>query len=55
MRIYEFLSRIAKQGETFTFEDAYRITRIDRAYLRKLLYRLEHRGVIKRIGRAKTL
>jgi len=51
MRIYEFLSRIAKQGETFTFEDAYRITHIDRVYLRKLLYRLERKGAVERIGR----
>jgi len=55
MRISNFLSKLAKQGEAFTIEDAHRITHIDRPYLRKLLYRLEKRGAIERIERGRYI
>jgi len=55
MRIDRYLKQLAKKGETFTIDDAYKITHISRPYLRKLLYRLEKRGAIERIERGKYL
>jgi len=55
MRIQDFLRDLAREGEIFTVEDVYRITGIDKAYLRKLLYRLEKRGIIERMERGKYL
>jgi len=55
MRIFDFLSKLAKHGEIFTIEDAYKITHIEKHYLRKLLYRLEKRGAIERIERGKYI
>ncbi len=55
MRILDFLSKLAKHGETFTINDAYEITRINKPYLRKLLHRLEKRGAVERIERGKYI
>jgi predicted transcriptional regulator of viral defense system len=55
MRIFDFLSQLARQGKIFTIEDAYKITHINRDYLRKLLYRLEKRGAIERIKRGRYM
>ncbi len=55
MRIIEFLSKIARNGKVFTFEDAYRISGIERIYLRKILYRLEKKGMIERVARGKYI
>jgi len=55
MRMFDFLSKLAKQGETFTFDNAYRITHINRVYLRKIIYRLEKSGAIERIARGKYI
>ncbi len=55
MRIFDFLSKLAKKGETFTIGDAYEITRISKPYLRKLLHRLEKKGAIERIERGKYI
>ena len=55
MRIFDFLSKLAREGETFNFDDAYKITRINKHYLRKILYRLEKRGAIERIEKGKYI
>lgn len=55
MRMLDFLSKLAKEGETFTFDNAYKITHIDRVYLRKIIYRLEKSGAIERIARGKYI
>ncbi len=55
MRISNFLSKLAKQGETFTIGDAYKITHISKPYLRKLLHRIEKRGAIERVERGKYI
>jgi len=46
---------LAKQGETFTFEDALRITGLSRESLKKFIYRLEKRGWIERIEKGKYM
>ena len=51
----DFLSMLAKHGETFSIDDAYKVTGINRIYLRKLLYRLEKQGAIERIERGKYI
>ena len=53
MRIIEFLSKLAKSGKTFTFEEAHRILQIERRYLRKVLYRFEKKGLIERVSKGK--
>ena len=55
MRKIDFLSKLAKEGETFTIDDAHKITHIERHYLRKILYRLEKSGAIERIERGKYM
>ena len=55
MRMFDFLSRLAKEGEVFTFDNAYKIMHINRVYLRKIIYRLEKRGAIERIARGKYI
>jgi len=55
MRMVDFLSKLAKQGESFTFDTAYEITHINRIYLRKIIYRLEKSGAIERIARGKFI
>jgi len=55
MRMFDFLSKLAKEGEAFTFDNAYRITHINRVYLRKIIYRLEKSGGIERIARGKYI
>ena len=55
MRKIKILSMLAKRGETFTFDEAYKITHLNKSYLKKLLYRLEKDGVIERISKGKYL
>jgi predicted transcriptional regulator of viral defense system len=55
MRMIDLLSRIAKEGEAFTLESASKISGLESSYLKKLLYRFEKDGYIKRIAKGKYL
>jgi len=55
MRIFDFLSKLARESGTFNIDDAHKITRINKHYLRKILYRLEKKGAIERIERGKYI
>jgi predicted transcriptional regulator of viral defense system len=46
---------LARNGDTFTFEDALQITGLSRASLKKLLYRLERGGWIERVQKGKYM
>jgi len=54
MRI-NMLNLLAKEGETFTFERALRLTGMSRESLKKLIYRFEKRGLVERIEKGKYM
>lgn len=54
MRI-DILSRLAKNKNAFTFEDAYKILGINRNAARALLSRLEKGGAIERVEKGKYI
>ncbi len=52
MRI-NILDELSRRGEIFTFDDAYKISNVDRSILKVLLNRLEKQGWIERIEKGK--
>jgi len=54
MRI-KFLDTMSRQGSTFTFEDALRVSSASRETLWTVLSRLEKKGWIERIGKGKYM
>jgi predicted transcriptional regulator of viral defense system len=55
MRRVDLLNLLAKEGNTFTFNDALKISNLSTKSLQKVLYRLKQRGAIERIEKGKYL
>ncbi|PKP58376.1 hypothetical protein CVT91_08665 [Candidatus Atribacteria bacterium HGW-Atribacteria-1] len=55
MRRIDLLNPLAKQGNTFTFIDALKISNLSTKSLQKGLYRLQQSGAIERIEKGKYL
>ena len=55
MRRIDLLNPLAKQGNTFTFIDALKISNLSTKSLQKVLYRLQQSGAIERIEKGKYL
>jgi len=55
MRRIDLLNPLAKQGNTFTFIDALKISNLSTESLQKVLYRLQQSGAIERIEKGKYL
>ena len=55
MRRTDLLNLLAKKGNTFTFNDALKISNLSTKSLQKVLYRLQQSGAIERIGKGKYL
>ena len=54
MRI-NILDELSRRGEIFTFDDAYKISNVDRSILKVLLNRLKKQGWIERIEKGKYM
>ena len=54
MRI-DILDKLSRKGDIFTFDDAYRVSNINRSILKVLLSRLEKQGWIERIEKGKYI
>lgn len=54
MRI-DILDKLSRKGNIFTFDDAYRVSNINRSILKVLLNRLEKQGWIERIEKGKYI
>lgn len=52
---YQLLNELAKKGQTFTFEDASRISSLSHQSLKVSLSRMEKEGVVERIEKGKFL
>ena len=52
---YQLLNELARKGQTFTFEDAARISSLSRHSLKVMLSRMEKEGLIERIEKGKYL
>ena len=55
MRGIDLLNSLAKKGNTFTFNDALKVSNLSTKSLQKVLYRLQQRGAIERIEKGKYL
>ena len=55
MRSIDLLNSLAKRADTFTFNDALKISNLSTKSLQKALYRLQQRGGIERIEKGKYL
>lgn len=55
MRRTDLLNLLAKKGNTFTFNDALKISNLSTTSLQKVLYRLQQSGAIERIEKGKYL
>ena len=55
MRRIDLLNPLAKQGNTFTFINALKISNLSTKSLQKVLYRLQQSGAIERIEKGKYL
>ena len=55
MRRIDLLNPLAKQGNTFIFADALKISNLSTKSLQKVLYRLQQSGAIERIEKGKYL
>ena len=55
MRRIDLLNPLAKKGNTFTFDDALKMSDLSAKSLQKVLYRLQQRGAIERIEKGKYL
>jgi len=55
MRRIDLLNSLAKKGNTFTFNDALKISNLSTKSLQKVLYRLQQSGAIERIEKGKYL
>ena len=55
MRSIDLLNSLAKKGNTFTFNDALKISNLSTKSLQKVLYRLQQSGAIERIEKGKYL
>jgi predicted transcriptional regulator of viral defense system len=55
MRRIDLLNPLAKKGNTFTFNDALKISNLSTKSVQKVLYRLQQRGAIERIEKGKYL
>lgn len=55
MRRVDLLNLLAKEGNTFTFNDALKISNLFTKSLQKVLYRLQQSGAIERIEKGKYL
>jgi predicted transcriptional regulator of viral defense system len=55
MRRVDLLNLLAKEGNTFTFNDALKMSNLSTKSLQKVLYRLKQRGAIERIEKGKYL
>jgi len=55
MRAIDILNSLAKKGNTFTFNDALKISNLSTKSLQKVLYRLQKNGAIERIEKGKYL
>lgn len=55
MRKIDLLNSLAREGNTFTFEDALKISKMSKKSLQKLLYRMQESNTIERIERGKYL
>lgn len=55
MRRIDLLNPLAKKGNTFTFDDALKISNLSTKSLQKVLYRLQQSGAIERIEKGKYL
>lgn len=52
---YQLLNELARKGQTFTFEDAARISSHSHQSLKVVLFRMEKEGLIERIEKGKYL
>jgi len=55
MRRVDLLNLLAKEGNTFTFNDALKMSHLSTKSLQKVLYRLKQSGAIERIEKGKYL
>ena len=55
MRKIDLLNSLAKIGNTFTFQDALKISNMSKKSLQKLLYRMQQSNAIERIEKGKYL
>jgi len=55
MRSIDLLNSLAKRADTFTFNDALKISNLSTKSVQKVLYRLQQRGAIERIEKGKYL
>src|SRR6056297_1337967 len=55
MRRIDLLNPLARKGNTFTFDDALKISHLTTKSLQKVIYRLQQRGAIERIEKGKYL
>ena len=55
MRRIDLLNPLARKGNTFTFDDALKISHLTTKSLQKVIYRLQQKGAIERIAKGKYL